>query len=340
MASIPAVLQIGAGRWGVNHLRILSKLHAEGSIKLIGVYEVDGERRAAVAKEFQVETFADNGVFAKADAFDIVVPTYKHAEIAKMAIASGKDFLVEKPLAQNLKEARELEKLSKGSSSIMMVGHIFRYNPAATFAKKLIAEGALGKIRFMRGRFMGFRYQEHDAGILATTAIHFLYLSSFLHGKTPQAVWAKTEYMFGTKLDDLSIIRLDYGDTFTIVETDYFTPGKWRTFDIIGTLGAAHVDLLNQEVILHHKRHIWGQNRFEAHDGGEVTHKLEFQEPLELEIRHFFECVRTRNKPLTALENGLEVIEVIEAAYESARTDRTVQIAKNAKPGRLSQKTA
>lgn len=326
MDNPPAILLIGVGRWGVNHLRVLLRLDAEGLCRLVGVQDSDEQRLKDVAKEFGVKTFRDDGGLKEADAVDVVVPTYDHFKIARAALAAGKDVLVEKPMTQTSAEASELEEARRKASRILMVGHLFRYNPAADYARKLLVEKELGGIRFLRGRFMGFRFQEHDAGILATTAIHFIYLSNHLVGKKPVAIWAKTEHRLGTKLDDLCLIRLDYGSEFSLLESDYFTPGKWRTFDIIGTQGALFVDLLNQEVDLHRKRHVRIGERYEAYDGGVVHQKLDFKEPLELEIRHFLKCIQDRSEPVTGSAEGVETVRLVEKAYESARLDKTIQL--------------
>ena len=324
--NVPAVLQVGAGRWGTNHLRVLLRLRDEGLLRLVGVQESDPARRKALESEFGVKTFADDSGLKEADAVDIVVPTYSHYEHAKKALLADKHVMVEKPLAETSAQGLELAALAKKSGKTALVGHIFRHNPAADLARKMIADREIGRVRFMRGRFMGFRYQEHDAGILITTAIHFLYLSDFFHGRPTQAVRARTFHTLGTPLDDVCAVHLEYGDAFTFVESDYFTPGKWRTFDIIGTQGALFVDLLKQTVSVHRKYHVRGQDRFEAYDGGVIENPLKFQEPLELELRHFLACVRGEAKPLTNFEDGVTVLKTIEAAYQSAKTDRTVPV--------------
>ncbi|MBI3300008.1 MAG: Gfo/Idh/MocA family oxidoreductase [Elusimicrobia bacterium] len=326
MKETPAILLIGAGRWGMNHLRAWMKLQAAGLCRLVGVQDSDADRRDEVAKEYGIKTFADDSGLAQADAVDIVVPTYAHFEVAKKALSAGKDVMVEKPVTMTLAEARELEALKKKTDRVFLVGHLFRYNPAADYARKLIVEGEIGKVRFLRGRFMGFRFQEHDAGILATTAIHFLYLSDFFMGRPADSVWAKTEHMLGNKLDDLALIRLGYDAQFSIVESDYFTPGKWRTFDIIGTQGSIAVDLLNQRLELHRKRHVRTGERFEAYDGGVIRPEITFQEPLELELRHFLKCVGDRSEPMTPISDGRDAVAVVEAAYQSAETGKTVRL--------------
>ncbi len=324
--NIPSILLIGAGRWGENHLRVLLRLQTNGFCHLVGVHDTNQHRLQAVGEEFGVKTFYDDQGLAEADAVDIAVPTYNHFAVAKQVLLAGKDLLIEKPLTATVKEARELASIHADSSRVFMVGHLFRYNPALDYVKKLLSDREIGNIRFLRGRFMGFRFKEHDAGILATTAIHFIYLSNYLMGRLPQAVWAKANYLLDATLDDCSLIRLDYGPEFSLIEADYFTPGKWRTLDIIGTQGAILLNALDQKVELHQKKHIYTGGRFEAYNGSVLYPNIEFQEPLYLELSHFLECIQQRSKPLTGIEDGIAVLRIIEAAYQSSRSDKTIAL--------------
>ena len=322
---IPSILLIGVGRWGENHLRVLLKLQAKGFCRLAGIHDTNNDRLQSVGKEFGVKTFfnCDQGL-EEADAVVVAVPTYNHFAVAKKTLSAGKDILVEKPLTKTVEEAKELEKIILTSPQILMVGHLFRYNPSVDYVKKLLADKEIGNIRFLRGHFLGFRFKESDAGILATTAIHFIYLSNHLMGTTPKAVWAKTNYLLDQKLDDCSIIRLDYDSSFSLIESDYFTPGKWRTFAIIGTKGAILLDALDQKVELHQKKHIHTGGHFEAYNGSVLHPNIEFQEPLYLELKHFLECIENRTEPLTGIKDGIAVLRIIEAAYQSSQSDRTV----------------
>ena len=326
---VPSVLLIGVGRWGENHLRTLLKLQARGLCHLVGVQDIDQERLRSIGQEFGVKTFAEGQGLEEADAVDITVPTYNHFNVAKNALLAGKDVLVEKPLTQTVTEAEELqriwlERLCGSRPQVFMVGHLFRYNPAVDYVKKLLYEKEIGNIRFIQGRFTGFRFKELDAGVLATTAIHFIYLSNYLVGRAPRAVWAKTDYLLDQKLDDHSIIRIDYGSEFSVIESDYFTPGKLRTLTIIGTQGSIILDALNQKVELHQKKHLYTGGRFEAIDGSILQPNVEFREPLWLELQHFIECVKTRTEPLTGLSDGLSVLRIVEAGYKSSRSDQTI----------------
>jgi len=327
---IPSVLLVGGGRWGFIHLKNWQRLHKEGHCNFLGVCDLDEERLAYVHKLTGTPIFnsSDDETLKKADLIDIVVPTYEHFKISKRALQLGKDILVEKPVTSTTKEAEKLKKIQKEHSNILMVGHLFRYNPAVDKAKELIEQGEIGEILFLRGDFKGFRAKEYDAGILATTSIHFLYLSNFLMGKVPREVGAFTDCNVGSKLDDHCIVRLGYGENngYSLIESDYFTTKKLRVFEIIGTQGIIYLDALNQKVELHRKRHEYSRMRFQVNDDGVLNQDIKFQEPLYLELKHFLDCSKSRKQPLTPIDDGIEVLKIIEAAYKSAKNDRTVKL--------------
>ena len=87
------------------------------------------------------------------DIVDIVTPTYSHAEIAIAAVQNGKHVICEKPLAMDVKQAQAMFTAAQKSKVIHMVCHNYRRIPAIALAKKMISEGALGKIFHYRARY-------------------------------------------------------------------------------------------------------------------------------------------------------------------------------------------
>ena len=79
----------------------------------------------------------------------LATPAVAHYEMAKAALEAGKDVLVEKPLAIDVRHGEELVKLAESKSRVLMVGHILRYHPAILKLQNLIQEGHLGKINYL-----------------------------------------------------------------------------------------------------------------------------------------------------------------------------------------------
>lgn len=123
---------IGTGALGKHHVRWLARLPQS---QLIGVFDRDTGRAAAIAAEHGVYAFPSlESMLGKVDAVSIVTTTSSHADIAAFCIAHRIHCLIEKPVTATLEEAERLEELAAGSSSIVTVGQIERYNPAVRAA--------------------------------------------------------------------------------------------------------------------------------------------------------------------------------------------------------------
>ena len=87
------------------------------------------------------------------DIVDIVTPTNCHAEMAIEAVKNGKHVLCEKPLGLNLKQCEQMFAAAQKAKVVHMVCHNYRRIPAIALAKRMIGEGALGRIYHFRARY-------------------------------------------------------------------------------------------------------------------------------------------------------------------------------------------
>lgn len=125
--------KIKVGVIGVGHLGRFHTLNYAQipDAELIGVYDMDKERASTVAAEGQCRAYDDIGTLLKdVEAVSVVVPTDKHFDVGKQVVEAKVHCLVEKPIAQNLKEADELIRLARDNGVILQVGHVERFNPA------------------------------------------------------------------------------------------------------------------------------------------------------------------------------------------------------------------
>jgi predicted dehydrogenase len=96
------------------------------------------------------------------DIVDIVTPTFLHAEMAIAAVKNGKHVLCEKPLGLDLKECEQMFAAAQKAKVVHMVCHNYRRIPAIALAKKMIGEGALGRIYHFRARYAQDRLADPD----------------------------------------------------------------------------------------------------------------------------------------------------------------------------------
>jgi len=118
----------GAGHLGKFHLNNWKEIE---DVSLVGFYDPDTVRAETIAREFGLKNYETaEALIMDIDAVDIVAPTTAHFQLCELAIKNGKHVFVEKPMCDNLEEARELVKLVKEAGIKFQVGHVERFNPA------------------------------------------------------------------------------------------------------------------------------------------------------------------------------------------------------------------
>lgn len=120
-----------------------------------------GRNEAAVkaaAKQFGWESYETSyEALVKRDDIDLIdvcVPGNMHAPIAIAAVEAGKHVFCEKPLANTLAEAKQMLAAAEKAGVVHMLCHNYRRAPAVQLAKRLIDEGALGRIYHFRGTYL------------------------------------------------------------------------------------------------------------------------------------------------------------------------------------------
>jgi predicted dehydrogenase len=107
------------------------KLAALAEVELVGIVDPDRERARALAGEFKCAAFAGHEeLFGRAEAAVVAAPTDRHHGIARACLEAGLHVLVEKPIAQTLREADELIQLAERKKVVLQAGHVERYNKA------------------------------------------------------------------------------------------------------------------------------------------------------------------------------------------------------------------
>lgn len=89
------------------------------------------------------------------DVVSICAPNFLHAEVGIAAAKAGKPFWIEKPVGRSGVETQTVEAAADEAGVVTCIGFNYRHVPAVELAKKMIAEGQLGRITNVRGRFFG-----------------------------------------------------------------------------------------------------------------------------------------------------------------------------------------
>jgi predicted dehydrogenase len=143
MAFGSSAAQVRAAVIGVGYL---GKFHAEkyahsNKAVLVAVADIDKERAGSVASQWGVAAVTDyRELLGQVQCVSIAVPTRLHYSVAGDFLKHGIDVLVEKPIASDIREGRELVEMADAKGLILQVGHLERFNPAIRRLENVICE--------------------------------------------------------------------------------------------------------------------------------------------------------------------------------------------------------
>ncbi len=307
---------IGAGAMGQNHIRTYSQMN---NVELIGIADIDKTRIESLSHQYNTQGFTDYHDLLKEDldAVSIVVPTTMHTRVALDAINSGTNLLVEKPIADTVENAEMIVKAASAEGLQLMVGHIERFNPAVIKMKELIDSGELGKIVCINTRRVGpYNPRIRDVGVILDIGVHDIDIISYLYNSKATEVYAIAGADIHSQEDHASIILRFEDSKAGVVETNWLTPHKTRTFTVIGTEGVGYGDYIDQTVFIHDKEWI-------------KEAKVEKKEPLRNELEHFVKCCESNSCTQSSGVDGINALNLALASIESYKNKSVVKIAPN-----------
>jgi len=160
------VAVIGCGRMGRLHARVYSQMPG---VQLVGVYDTNHAAGAAVAAEYHCLSASDaQSLLPKVKAVTIAVPTQHHLAVARFFLEAGIACLIEKPLAKNVVEGREIVELARRKGAVVQVGHIERFNPAVRAMERLHIEPRFIEVT----RISPMTFRSIDVGVVLDMMIH------------------------------------------------------------------------------------------------------------------------------------------------------------------------
>lgn len=313
------VAVIGAGYWGVNHVRNLYEL---GALRL--VCDTSQSSLERMAERFPgVRTESDFArVLDDADVRGVVIatPAEKHYQMASAAIEAGKDVLVEKPLTLDVTGGERLVKLAHNRGAILMVGHLLEYHPAALRLRELIKLGELGELRYIYSSRLNLGKVRREENILWSFAPHDIAIILRLVGAWPSQVAATGGAYLQPQIADVTVTNIEFPSGIRAhIFVSWLHPYKEQRLVVVGSKRMAVFDDVRKEAKLvvydQGVEFVNGEPVARKNEG--VAEPIESAEPLRLQCLEFLECIQTRKAPLTDGESGLRVLRVLDAAERS-----------------------
>lgn len=277
-------------------------------------------------------------VLARSDvaAVYIPLPNHLHREWAIRALQAGKHVLVEKPLAMNAAEAREMVAAAEAAGCFLMEAFMWRFHPRAQRIYELVRSGALGNIGSIRAAFT-FPVQPDannkrlfsaamGGGSLWDVGSYGVSLARWMLGEEPESVTAQAVWNDeGVDVNFAGTLRFASG-TLAVVESG-FQSALQQTFSILGDRGA--VEFARHDAFIPGEKDAeFTWRRYDAEQGEviEVAGADQYQRMVE----HFGAVVAGEAAPLVPPSDGIRQMETLDALAAAARRGETVRLAAGA----------
>jgi UDP-2-acetamido-3-amino-2,3-dideoxy-glucuronate N-acetyltransferase len=313
------VAVVGCGDWGKNLVR---NFHEIGALR--AVCDADAARLESQCAELGgVERFTDFEQLLGRDSLNALViatPSTTHFALAKKGLQSGRDVMVEKPMALELGEAEELVRLAGRAGRILMLGHVLLYHPAVSRLKSMVDSGELGRINYVYSNRLNLGKFRTEENILWSFAPHDISVILYLLGALPISVFSSGAGYLNPSVADVTMTNLDFpGGVKSHIFVSWLHPFKEQKLVVIGDRKMAVFDDVSRvdKLLIYNHKIDWVAGRPVPRPEEGTAIALSGEEPLRIECRHFVECVEERKSPLTSGEHGLLVTKVLDACQRS-----------------------
>lgn len=336
---------IGCGR--IAQIRHLPEYSDNENAKVSAVYSLNRERAASVGVRYNAKVYdtcdallADRSI----DAVSVCTSNAEHCEISVKALRAGKHVLCEKPMATSQEECELMLKTAEETGRRLMIAHNQRFAAAHSEAKKMIAEGAIGRILTFRTNFMHkgpeswtinpddnwfFNKSRAAFGVIADLGIHKIDLLHFLTGSRITNVSAvihtldkKTSSGRMIAVDDnaMCIFDMDNGSAGTMTVSWTCCGPEENSTVFYGTEGVMRIyDDPEFSLIVEKK----DGSRVVSNPGRIGTNEKQEKSGV---IDSWIRSLVTGAPPEIPIEESLLAMKVLFAAMESARRDCSVAV--------------
>jgi UDP-N-acetyl-2-amino-2-deoxyglucuronate dehydrogenase len=340
---------IGCGVIAPFHARAIADLP---NARLVAVADAAAERARDLASDFGVDALEVDALLARPeiDVVCVCVPSGAHAEVGARAAAAGKHVVVEKPIEVTLEAADRLINACEDNGVTLCVISQHRWDPGVLALKHLADSGQLGRLVLGDAIVKWYRTQQYyesgdwrgtlkldGGGALMNQGVHYVDLLQWVMGPV-ERVFARTRTSAHEhiEVEDVAVAVLSFaGGAVGLLECSTAVyPGLPERLEVTGTGGTAIVEA--GELKLRELKEEKGET---SPYGGKTT--TSSQDPAHVasanpadishaghreQLRDLLDAIDTGRKPAIDGAEARKPLEIILAAYESARSGRDVTL--------------
>lgn len=318
---------IGCGYWGMNYVRIFNELR-ESRVVAVCDQRTERVRELVWRLPGMFLTTHTEEIVARHDVDAVVVCTEAttHYDITRPLLQAGKHVLVEKPLTTTVAEAEELISLAESQDVTLMVGHTFLFNAGIQKVKEY--NQGDGRVYYLYARRTNLGPIRRDVNAVWDLAPHDIAIFNYLLGDVPEWVSAVGGKVLRNCREDVGFVTLGYRDNILgHIQVSWADPNKAREIVVVRSdrrivfndlNGLEQVRVFEKGVAAVESEPLnYGEFRFQIRDGDIISPRVEASEPLKNQCRHFLDCVRRKQRPLSSGIEGRDVVRVLEAVNRS-----------------------
>lgn len=345
---------IGTGSIAKAHMKAWATI--ADRYEIIACCDLDGDKARRFAETYNIPSvYTDVAeMMEKEKPYCVSNCTWNsaHAETTIAALRGGAHVLCEKPMAISTAEAEEMAKAAKENNRLLQIGFIRRFGQDAETVKRLADAGILGDIYYGKTHFLRrdngpggwFNDKAYSGGgSMMDIGVHMIDLCRYLAGNPkPVSVYAavfdhlKDMKVIGAKKDweiegaekaykndveDLAIATIRFDNGFVLhveVSSALHTCAPGRCIELFGTKGGIRIDSDVEYCTSQAGMHVVSKPT--------APSSFRHEEACAAEVRNFVEAIEGAPCRATA-QDGIELMKIIDAIYESARTGSQVTIA-------------
>lgn len=337
---------IGCGK--IAQVRHLPEYAENECAKIYGLYDLNQERAAQLAKQYGARAYASAEELLADPAIDAVsvcTANFAHAEITIAALKAGKHVLCEKPMATTLEDCRAMVDAAKAANRCLMIGHNQRLAKAHVKAKALLNEGVIGRLISVRTSFghsgpetwtvdqgkniWFFDKTKAQMGVMADLGIHKTDLLQYLcdsHIKRATAKLATLDKRDAAgdliSVDDnaVCIYELENGVMATMIASWCYYGAEDNSTILYGTQGILRIyDDPEHSIVLIRRDGTKAYFDVEAIQTNDNQTKSGV-------IDEWIDCLSASRAPAISGEEALCSMKGVFAALKSSQTGRTVSV--------------
>ena len=316
--------------------------------EVVAVYSRTLKNAEAFAKKHGIPAFYDDIdqllLKEEVEVVDICLPNFQHHMACMKAARADKHVIIEKPLCLTLEEADEMIAECKKRGKFLMYAEELCFAPKYERARAIIESGAVGDIFMLKqaeqhsGPHSRWFYEAEKGGggVLMDMGCHaFGWFRWMLKNAPAKSVYADlSQVMQDTDGEDHSLVIVEFetphGKVTGLAQNSWCKQGGMDDhMEVLGTKGVVYADLFrgNSSLVYSTEGYDYASEKAGSTTGWTFPIFEEvYNQGYPAELRHFIHCVRTGETPKVTGEDGRAVLEIMYAAYASAREGRKIEL--------------